>query len=226
MTHLDVELTKLKEGIHEMLVLCKIQLEKAKVAFLTNDVEIAEEIIHNEKLINSMELSIDRDIENIFALFQPVATDLRFVIAMQKVNSDLERIGDYADGIAQYVVDLKKPITDEAFAVTRVGKMFDIAISMIKDLEIAFVKEDSVLARKVYKKDRKINEINRNSSKIIEKLVKDQPENIRRLLFLFSTIRKIERIGDHIKNIAEDIIFHLDAVVLKRKRQKKAEKQK
>lgn len=220
MTHLEAELEQLKEAILEMMVLAKVQLEKSKWAFLAKDTELAEEIIHNEKRMNALELSVDRDCENILALFQPVATNLRFVISMLKINSDLERIGDYADGVADYVVDLDKPIPKKALEATRIREMFDIAISMITDIQTAYEDGDTSLARKVYKKDAELNSINSNASLVISDLTKENPDNIRSLLFLFSTIRKIERVGDHIKNIAEDIIFHLEAKVLKHKKSK------
>lgn len=218
MTHKEAELAQLKKAILEMMVLAKIQLEKSKTAFLQNDVDLAQEVIHNEKRMNALELSIDRDIENIFALFQPVASDLRFVISMMKINSDLERIGDYADGIADYIVDLNKPITKKALELTRIGEMFDIAISMMTDIHTAYENADTLLARKVYKKDSELNHLNRNASEVISTLIKENIEDTRPMLYLFSTIRKIERAGDHIKNVAEDIIFHLEAEVVKHKK--------
>ena len=218
MTHKEAELAQLKKAILEMMVLAKVQLEKSKIAFLQNDVDLAQEVIHNEKRMNALELSIDRDIENIFALFQPVASDLRFVISMMKINSDLERIGDYADGIADYIVDLNKPITKKAFELTRIGEMFDIAISMMTDIHTAYENADTLLARKVYKKDSELNHLNRNASEVISTLIKENIEDTRPMLYLFSTIRKIERAGDHIKNVAEDIIFHLEAEVVKHKK--------
>ena len=218
MTHLEAELNQLKGAINQMMELALAQLIKSKTTFLTNDTELAEEIIHNEKRLNAMELSIDRDCENIFALFQPVATNLRFVIAMMKINSDVERIGDYAAGIADYVIDLPKGLDQKAMEATRIDKMFDIAISMMTDIQRAFLEGDSALARKVFKKDSKLNKINRNASRVITKLIQEDKSNTRAFLFLFSTIRKIERTGDHIKNVAEDIIFHLEAEVLKHRK--------
>lgn len=218
MTHKEAELTQLKNAILEMMVLAKVQLEKSKIAFLENDVDLAQEVIHNEKRMNALELSIDRDVENIFALFQPVASDLRFVISMMKINSDLERIGDYADGIADYIVDLNKPISKKALELTQIGEMFDIAISMMTDIHIAYTNADTMLARKVYKKDSELNHLNRNASKVITGLIQENIEETRPMLYLFSTIRKIERAGDHIKNVAEDIIFHLEAEVVKHRK--------
>lgn len=200
-----------------MLNLAVDQVQKSKTAFVNYDVELAEEIRHNEKRMNAMELSIDRDCENTFALFQPVATDLRFLISMLKINSDIERIGDYAEGLANYVIELPKPIGKDVLEATRIEEMFDITIAMMQNIGKAFEEGNSNLARKVYKKDADLNKINRDSSKTIQQFIKKDLDDIRPLLYLFSGIRKLERIGDHVKNIAEDTIFYIEAEVLKHK---------
>ncbi|MEN8138533.1 MAG: phosphate signaling complex protein PhoU [Bacteroidota bacterium] len=220
MNHLETELKELQDTILEMMKLCISQLEKAKGAFLYNDEGLAHDVIHSEKLINALELNIDRICENICVLFQPVATDLRFVIASLKINSDLERIGDYADSIAGYVIDIAKPIPEEALEKIQMSKMFDIAISMMTDIHKAYEEGNSKLARDVYKKDVKLNKINGKAFNAISKLIKESPSEVKPFLLLFATTKKIERTGDHIKNIAEDIIFHIDAEVLKHKKKK------
>jgi phosphate transport system protein len=217
MRKMESEIAKLKESVLEMMILAKNQLIKSKKAFLEYDMDVAEEIIHNEKRMNALELSLDRNIENTFAIYTPVASDLRFVISLLKINSDLERIGDYADGIADYIVDLKEAIDPAALEATKLDEMFDIAISMIIDIHEAFEKGDTELARKVYRKDVELNTINSNASKVITELISSRQCSTRSMLYLFSTIRKVERTGDHIKNIAEDIIFHHEAEVLKHK---------
>lgn len=218
MTHLEIELEQLKKAVLEMMTLANTQIKKAKKAFLEKDVDLAREIIHTEKRINAMELSIDRDCENIFALFNPVATNLRFVISMLKMNSDIERIADYADGLADYVIDIDQEFPKDALEKTRISEMFDITIVMLGDVIIALEKEDTTLARKVFAKDAELNLINSNASRIIREFIIQSPESSRALLFLFSAIRKIERIGDHIKNIAEDTIFYIEAEILKHKK--------
>src|SRR5436189_1086180 len=103
MTHLDIEITRLKQEAVDMFELVITQLSKARAALLNYDKELAREVTFNEKRVNALELKIDKDCENIFALMNPVAIDLRFVLAVLKINSNLERIGDIADGIARYV---------------------------------------------------------------------------------------------------------------------------
>ncbi len=218
MTHLEEELEQLMEAVVSMTKMTISQMQKAKEAYLTMDVDIAEEVVHNEARINAMELSIDRDCENIFALFNPVASDLRLVMAVLKIIADLERIGDYAHGIANYVIEENDRISEDLLDKTQVFKMFDVVISMLEDIKIAIVEEDTKLARKVYQKDSKLNKINKNASEIITEFIKSDPEITRKALYLFSVIRKLERAGDHIKNIAEDLIFYVEVVVLRHKR--------
>ncbi|HEX9649088.1 MAG TPA: phosphate signaling complex protein PhoU [Cyclobacteriaceae bacterium] len=221
MTHLEKELSKLKQSILEMMDLAKFQLKKSEEAFINSDFKLAKEITRNEKRMNAMELSIDLDCENILALFQPVATDLRFVISMLKINSDLERIGDYADGIADYVLEMDEAISSDAINATEVGKMFHITLSMLTDISTALNDEDTSLARKVYKKDAELNSLNSMASQTIRKFIKKDPDATRSLLFLFSVIRKLERVGDHIKNIAENAVFYIEAEIMKHKKLQK-----
>src|SRR5476649_2031671 len=105
MTPLENELTALKKELVSMWILVQSQLNKAKEAMVQYDKDLAREILIKEKRVNSFELKIDRDCENIFALHCPVAIDLRFLLAALKINTNLERIGDIASGVAQYVVD-------------------------------------------------------------------------------------------------------------------------
>lgn len=218
--HLETELDQLKKSLLEMSWLTLSQLSKARSAFLTMDEDIAEDIVHGETRVNAFELSIDRDCENVLALFTPVATDLRFVISILKTNSELERIGDHAEAIAQYVLHFDSPVNDELLKITQFHEMFDLAINMTHDIVQAMEDDDSSLARKVYKKDKKLNKFNRSAlAKIVEYLEKSHADYQQSLL-LFSIIKKLERVGDHVKNIAEDIIFYIEAKVYKRKAKK------
>jgi phosphate transport system protein len=131
MTHLDVELKRLKAEIVEMFELVTLQMKKSQMAFIGFDREIAREVNFNEKRVNALELKIDKDCENIFALFNPVAIDLRFVLAVLKINSNLERIGDIADGISRYVIGTGNAFDKELIDVTRVNEMFDMAVKML-----------------------------------------------------------------------------------------------
>jgi phosphate transport system protein len=193
------------------------QLSKARQAFLTFDKDLAREVVLKEKRVNGSELKIDRDCENIFALFCPVAIDLRFLLAVLKINSNLERIGDIAEGIAKYIIDAEAPFTEELLKVTRILPMYEEAVNMLEDTQAAFEREDTVLARGVFKKDDFLDSVNSGSNKVLEAHLKDHPEDTAQALWLMSIIRKLERVGDQSKNVAEEIIFYLEAKVLKHK---------
>jgi phosphate transport system protein len=215
MTHLDIELKQLKSITIEMFDLVCLQLQKANSSLLQNDKELAREINFNEKRVNALELKIDKDCENIFALFNPLAVDLRFVLAVLKINSNLERIGDIADGIARYVVESPDYFDKELISVTKISEMFDMSISMLNDARNSFDLEDTKLSRGIFKKDDYLDEMNAGANSIVEDFIKTHNDKIGQCLHIISTIRKLERTGDQVKNVAEEIIFYIEAKVLK-----------
>lgn len=223
MAQLDTEISLLNDDILELMYLVKTQLEKGQTAFMNFDEDLAVDITVNEKRVDALELKIDRDCENLLALFNPVAVDLRFVLASFKINADLERLGDHADSIAKYIMDFGEPIDEETIKKMRIDEMFDTAIQMLSNVFNAFIAEDTELARKVFKKDKTLNEINRNVSKVTAELIDKNGDDIQQYLYLFSIIRKLERVGDLTKNIAEEIIFYIEAKVLKHKKDKSKE---
>ncbi|HRU61855.1 MAG TPA: phosphate signaling complex protein PhoU, partial [Bacteroidia bacterium] len=214
MTHLDVELKRLKDESVELFELVISQLRKGRIALLDFDKDLAREVNFNEKRVNALELKIDKDCENIFALFNPVAIDLRFVLAVLKINSNLERIGDIADGIARYVIEADAPFHGDLLKVTRLDEMYTLAIEMLEDVRKCFNEEDTRLARGVFKKDDVLDDINGSANRVVEALIRKEAEHIAPALHIISTIRKLERTGDQVKNIAEEIIFYLEAKVL------------
>lgn len=215
MTHLDIELKRLRAETVEMFDLVSSQLQKARLSLTKFDQELAHEATFNEKRVNALELKIDKDCENIFALFNPVAIDLRFVLAVLKINSNLERIGDIADGIARYVIEAKSPFSKELMEASRMDEMFETAIDMLNDARTSFDREDAKLARKVFQKDEILDDINGNANSVIEGFIKSHSDQILHALHVISSVRKLERTGDQVKNVAEEIIFFLEAKVLK-----------
>ncbi len=218
MTHLDIELKKLRLDMVEMFNLVLSQLEKSQQALSEFDKDLAREVRVNEKRVNSFELKLDRDCENIIALFNPVAVDLRFVLASLKMNSNLERIGDIAEGIAQFVLSIKNAPDQNLLKATRVMEMFSTANSIVADVRTSFENEDTRLARNVFMKDELLDEINIASTSAVAEFIKNNPDKINQSLYMLSTIRKLERVGDQSKNIAEEIIFYVEAKVIKHKK--------
>jgi phosphate transport system protein len=219
MSHLDIELGLLKTDTIEMFTLVKSQIAKGREALLTLDKDLAREIIANEKRVNAYELKIDRDCENIFALFNPLAIDLRFVLAILKINSNLERMGDLAESIAKAVIDVESAFDPELLRVCQLVNMFDTGYEMLSDALNAFDKDDTRLARGLFKKDETLDAINVNASTIIASFIRSNPDLIFQCLHVLSIIRKLERVGDQTKNVGEEIIFFIEAKVLKHKSQ-------
>lgn len=217
-----------REGLNqtglEMFQLCKKQLENAKAAFFDHDNDLAEEVLHTENRVNALDLKIDRDCERFIALHNPVAGDLRFVLALRKINFDLERIGDHSYGISKYIVEIDLSPDEKLLEMLQVKEMFDSALSMLEDISEAYKEGNSKKARKVFKKDKVLNKINSKTFGIISTEVKKDPSTIDQFMLLFSVIKKLERIGDLVTNIAEEIIFFRDAEIVKH--QKKSVKRK
>lgn len=220
MDNAEYQREALNQSAFDMLCLCTSQLEKAIEAFVSHDSDLSEEVIHKENRVNAMDIKIEKDCEKFLALFTPVAIDLRFIMATLKINSDLERIGDHAFNIASYIIEEDNPIPSGLFEAVEFEKMFNTTKTMMENITIAFDETDVKIARKVFKKDKILDKINIRSFKILEAEIQKDPAIIKEALFLFSVIKKLERVGDLIKNIAEEIIFYTDAEILKHRKKK------
>lgn len=215
MAKIEAELKLLKDEVISMCNLVHSQLTKGLHALENFDKDMAREIVMIEKRVNSAELKIDRDCEDVFAIYCPVAVDLRFLLAVLKINSNLERVGDIAEGIANLIIDTKNPFKAELLASTQVVKMYHEALEMIEQILIAFENEDSVIARSIFKRDEFLDEINHKANELVIEYLKTHPEDIDQTLNVLSIIRRLERVGDQAENIAEEIIFYLEAKVIK-----------
>jgi len=224
LTPLDQELQQLKSEAIIMWQMVLSQLEKAMEALQNLDRDLAREVILTEKRVNAFELKIDRDCEDILALFAPVAIDLRFLLAVLKINTNLERTGDIAEGIAKFVVDIPEDFDRELLQITRVLEMFREGNEMVSEVMNAFEKEDTLIARQVFRKDDLLDDINKKASAIVEDYIKENPGKIQQALYILSTIKKLERVGDQAKNMAEEIIFYAEAKILKHKPKNKKDK--
>lgn len=219
MTLLEQELKDLRQELLNMFLAVNNQLLKSEKALLEFDKDLAAEITNAEKRINSLELKIDRDCENILALYSPVAVDLRFVLSVYKINHELERIADIADGIANYVNNVKGPFPKKAIINIKIEEMFSQCQTMMDNVIEAFETEDTKIARRVFKQDELLNTINSEcSNAIIENY---DEKNAEALFYLLSCVRKLERAGDLIKNIAEELIFSIESKVIKHRKNKR-----
>jgi phosphate transport system protein len=203
-----------------MLNLVHKQVQLAYEAFTSFDTDLAEEVVLKENRVNALDVRIEKDTDHFIALYSPVATDLRFALALLKINYNLERIGDQAFDIANHTVDLNQKLVPELVERMQFNLMFETLESMFKDVETAFITENLKLARKVFKKDKIINEINANAFDIVAEDAVKNPELIRQYLMALVVMKKFEKIGDLLKNISESIIYFVDAEILKHKKKK------
>jgi len=215
MTHLENELKQLKSELLTMWGLVGAQMNKSLEALVNNDKELASEVTITEKRINSFELKLDRDCENIIALYNPVAVDLRFVLAVMKINTNLERIGDIARSTAKFVAKTSSPYDQQLLEKTRLLEIYEEACDLVADCRDAFENENPDIARKIFMRDELLDEINRSAPVTIAQIIRANPQSIETSLDILSTIRRLERAGDHCKNIAEEIIFYIEAKVIK-----------
>ncbi len=216
MKHTEKELIALREEVSEMWKLTLSQLEKAKNALLNADTELAREVVSREKRVNTFELKIESDCENYIALYNPVAIDLRLVLSVMKICSTLERIGDFAEGIARHVIDGKcNQLTAILKEELQIEKMFDVVMGMLKDSYAALESENTKLSGKILAADEQADTLYHEAIHKLSVYIEQNPAHAECCLKTMVVIRKIERIGDHCSNIVEEIVFYIDAKVLK-----------
>jgi phosphate transport system protein len=216
MKHTETELIEIKNSISEMWNLVQSQLNKAKNALITSDLDLARVVISFEKRVNALELKIDSECENYIALFSPVAIDLRLVLSVLKINKTLERIGDFAEGIARFVIDnndrgAHKALIEDLHFEEMVGyveQMLNKTLNALND-------ENTAHAGLVFSIDNLVDNIYSEAITYLAKYVVEHPEDALYVMHILTVIRKVERCGDHCNNIMEEIVFYLDAKVLK-----------
>ncbi|HET8572666.1 MAG TPA: phosphate signaling complex protein PhoU [Edaphocola sp.] len=217
MAQIENALNQIRTEVFNMWTLAENQLEKAKTALLHFDQDLAREVKAIEKRVNATELKIDRDCEHLLALHAPVAVDLRFVLAILKINTSLERVGDTADSIAKYILHQPHPYPAGLLEQSGLSDMFDQALSILSSAREAFGFENTRLARTIFHQDEVLNDMNAHALPFAVNYIKENPAETEAVLNTISIMRRLERIGDHAKNIAEETIFYVEAKVLKHK---------
>jgi phosphate transport system protein len=218
MAQIESELQQLKEEIVSMWKLISGQMKSAMRTLATMDKESAARILETEKRVNAMEIEIDERCENVFALYNPVAIDLRLVLAMLKINSSLERIGDVAASVARFVKKSHTSLYEMLLDKTHAFTMFEEACDLLDDVLVAFETENTGLAESIYMRDRALNDLNKAARTEIIRYIKENPQSVEECLNILAVIRKLERAGDQSKSIAHEIIFYVEAKVSKHRK--------
>lgn len=203
--HLQRDLEAVKSQLLDMGGLVEKVSNQAITALQERDTELSAGVHELDLTIDQQEVKIEEECLKILALHQPVATDLRFVVCIMKVNNDLERMGDLAINIAERASYLS---SHEPLGVPLdFHRMAELAREMVKESLSALLNLDTDLARKVLAKDDEVDEINRQMFEILEEIMLKDPTTIRRAIHLLSASRHLERIADLATNIAEDVVF-------------------
>lgn len=215
---LDEHLEKLKTRVIKMCSLVDEQVQFAIKAFEEENIELASLVIERDKKVDKYDLKIDRICLKIFALAQPVAMDLRYIMSSLTINSNLERMGDLAVNIAENVLTLKKK---PSFHVqTKLDKMFKLSQQMLKNSIDAFIGGNAELAKKVILSDDIIDKMHEENLEVLKDIMKQNPDNIEPAITLLVISRELERLADHCTNIAEDVFFIVEAQLIKHKYEK------
>jgi len=211
--HFQRDVDRLKRRILSLSAEVENDVRKAVRSIEDRDKDLAQQVIDREDKINAMEVDVEEECLKILALHQPVAGDLRYIIAVLKINQDLERIGDLAVHIAERGVFLcGQASVDVPF---RLGEMADKAQAMLKKVLDAFINMNDTAAHEVCASDNEIDEINQDIFEQVKTLVSKNSKLFEPLLLILNIARHLERIADHTTNIAEDLIYLVEGRIVR-----------
>ena len=205
------EIEKLKQRILGLASAAEDAFLKAVRATHERDRELAQEVIDGDFAIDQMEIEVEEECLKLLALYQPVAIDLRFIVAVLKINSDLERVGDLAVNIAERAVYLASE--EELDFPFDFPAMARATSTMLKRSLDALVDSDVEAAREVCAADDEVDRMNREVYTQIKDLLRRRPQAVDRLVHYLGIARHLERIADHATNIAEDILYMVEGEI-------------
>lgn len=213
--HFEAELESLKTNIYKMASLVDEMVENAFIALRTGDLELCSKIKSRDREVDAYDNLIKTQCENILALFQPFAIDLRFILTALMVNHQLERCGDISVNIIQRV----KPLLNygNLLKEAKVFEMGDMARKMFRDAIDSFINQDIKLAEEIGEQDNIVDNFNKQMFYFLIEKMKSNPELIEPSAHLIVLSRHIERLADHSTNIAEDVIFMIRAEIVTHK---------
>ena len=211
--HFDRELEKLKKRILSLGALVEERVYLAIKAIESRDSDLAARIIRSDYEIDETEVEVEEECLKILALYQPVAIDLRFIVAAIKINNDLERIGDEAVNIAERIQSIAKRSTFSFhFDYT---EMAEIAAAMLKQSLDALVNMDIDTAFRVITMDDEVDDIQGNAYSQIKQAMRERPGEMTYLINLYLISRHLERIADHATNIAEEVVYLIEGEIVR-----------
>jgi len=211
--HFEDELEKLRALLIRMGSLVDEQVDLAAKAVLNADMESAKFVLKREARVNEYDLMVDGLCQRILALTQPVAIDLRMLIAAMRIDSEFERIGDIAVNFAERVESLSN--AGKILELVGIKEMLDVAMKMFRDAFDAFINNDAELARSIFDRDDTVDDMARKAFEDLIVEMKRDPAQIEPSAHAMALLRHIERLADHATNIAEDVVFIVEAKMMK-----------
>lgn len=210
---MEHELTELKKRLLELSAAVEGRVKQAVQALLTEDRQLAEKVKSGDAEIDNMEIELEEDCLKVLALHQPVATDLRFIVSILKINNDLERVADFAVNIAERAIDLSGAIKIEC--PYDIAKMAEAVESMLKMALDALVEKDTTLARRTIEMDDEVDAMHKANFTAVKEAIKNDLTYLDGLVYYLSISRYLERMGDLVTNIAEDIVYQVDGEIIR-----------
>jgi phosphate transport system protein len=200
-----LKLDDLKERLLVMAGMAEQAIQRSVEAYRVRDLSICDLVDRSELAINGFEREIDQMALDLLAMEQPMAIDLRFILAVIKINADLERVGDQAVSISDRVRDLQAfPIVDLPVDIQRMGHL---ASAMVRKALQGFIEGDAEVANSVLTMDDNVDKLNHTAFVALSNLIEEQPQWTPQALNALMIARNLERVADHATNIAEDVIF-------------------
>lgn len=211
--HLMRELERIKESVLKMATLVEGTIEKATRSVIERNVQLAREVMDGDTVIDQLEIDIEEECLKTLALHQPVAVDLRYLISVLKINSDLERMADLSVNIARTTPFLTQ--ADNVEMGFNFGELSGMVREMVGDSLNALLERDSHLARRVIENDDKVDEVKRTAGNWAIEGIKENPDRAGIYLRYLSCVRNLERIGDLATNVAEDVIYLVEGKIVR-----------
>jgi phosphate transport system protein len=208
-----IELQKLNKKILNLTAMVEERVRRASSIIQSYDEEQMQELILTDYEIDEMEVEIEEDCLKILALHQPVASDLRFLVTVIKINNELERIADIAVNIALRVQAISRSQSRELVQHIDFSKMAEKVINMLKNSLDGLINRDANLAREVFKLDDEVDSFRNNVYHEVKDIIRKNPAHPGGLLNTYLLARHLERIGDRATNIAEEVIYLVDGVI-------------
>ena len=211
--HMKKELDKLKKLIFALGTQVDENVELAAQAFDNGDNALVEKVIQSDKNVDQLEVEVEEACLKALALYQPVAIDLRFIVAVLKMTNDLERMSDLAAGVAKNAILYNKR-KDTALSIS-LNPLSDLVTSIVRKCIDSLLQLDAELAREVTQDDQEIDSMKKDIKTRIQDAISKEPSETESLIALLMASNRLERIGDHATNIAEDVIYMVEAEIVR-----------